>query len=232
MTDAPFFTALKSRALIRVEGKDARDFLQNLITNDMDNLAPDRILYACLLSPQGKFLFDFFVHQGDGYYLLDCEGGERADDLAKRLGMYRLRADVTISLEDDAPVYAIFGDRAGDGLPDPRHPEMGYRSFTKPDLSERPFDDWDKRRIRLEIPDGSRDLLVNKSTMDEAHMDKLNAISYEKGCYIGQELTARMHYRGLGKKHLKMVEIDDVPEKAELRSTCGDIGLAIVRGNS
>ena len=209
MTDVPFFTALQNRALIKVEGKDAHDFLQNLITNDMDEMAPERILYACLLSPQGKFLFDFFMHQGNGFYLLDCEGGERADDLAKRLGMYRLRADVAISVEDNVTVYAVFGDGDGSGLPDPRHPEMGNRSFTKPGLPERPFEEWDKRRIRLEIPDGSRDLLVNKSTMDEAHMDMLKAISYDKGCYIGQELTARMHYRGLGKKHLQMVDIDD-----------------------
>lgn len=194
----------------------------------MDDLRPDNILYACLLSPQGKFLFDFFVHQGDGFYLLDCEGGERAQELVKRLGMYRLRADVKVSVEEDVPVYAIF-HQSDLGLPDPRHPDMGYRSFVKPDLAERPFEDWDSRRIHLEIPDGSRDLLVNKSTMDEAHMDRLNAISYEKGCYIGQELTARMHYRGLGKKHLKMVDVNNVPEKAELRSTCGDIGLALVR---
>ena len=228
MTNTDFFATLKNRGLIRIEGKDARDFLQNLITNDMDNLKADNILYACLLSPQGKFLFDFFVHQGHGFYLLDCEGGARAQDLAKRLGMYSLRADVKISAEENVHVYAVFGQSAY-GLPDPRHPDMGYRSFIKPDLPERPFEEWDKRRIRLEIPDGSRDLLVNKSTMDEAHMDKLGAISYEKGCYIGQELTARMHYRGLGKKHLKMVDIDDLPEKAELRSTCGDIGLALVR---
>jgi folate-binding protein YgfZ len=143
--------------------------------------------------------------------------------------MYRLRADVQITLEDDVTVYAVFGD-GNIGTPDPRHSDMGTRSFTKPDLPECAFEEWDRRRIMLEIPDGSRDLLVNKSTMDEAHMDTLNAISYEKGCYIGQELTARMHYRGLGKKHLEMVKLDELAEKAELRSTCGDIGLALVRG--
>lgn len=228
MTDAPFFIPLKNRGLIKVEGKDAHNFLQNLITNDMDDLSADRILYACLLSPQGKFLFDFFIHQGNGHYLLDCEGGERAQDLAKRLNMYRLRAEVQITVEDDIVIYVVFGG-SNCGLPDPRHKDMGSRSFAKPELPERPFEEWDKRRIKLEIPDGSRDLLVNKSTMDEARMDTLNAISYEKGCYIGQELTARMHYRGLGKKHLKMVKLNELPEKAELRSTCGDIGLALVR---
>ncbi len=229
MPDTSFFTTLKNRGLIRIEGKDAHDFLQSLITNDMHNLGVDNILYACLLTPQGKFLFDFFVHKSEDAYLLDCEGGARAQDLYKRLSMYRLRADVQISAEDNIAVYACFGPNAP-GLPDPRHTDLGKRSFQKPDhCAERPFEEWDKRRIALEIPDGSRDLVINKSTMDEAHMDQINAISYDKGCYIGQELTARMHYRGLGKKHLKMVRLSDVPDRAELRSQCGDIGLALVR---
>ena len=125
---------------------------------------------------------------------MDIEGGARAQDLLKRLETYKLRADVTLELADQIPVYAILGglDPAG-------------------------------------IPDGSRDLIPEKSTMDEARMDTLNAIDYDKGCYVGQELTARMHYRGLGKKHLEVVDIHTLPEKSDLRSTCGDIGLALVR---
>ncbi|MFP4314010.1 MAG: YgfZ/GcvT domain-containing protein [Alphaproteobacteria bacterium] len=230
MTETPFFVKLKNRGLLHLEGPDSKPFLQNLITNDMGKLTPVNQIYACLLSPQGKFLHDFFVREGDGFLLLDCEGGERAQDLFKRLNMYRLRSDVKISLEENHNVYAVFGGHRQDhGLPDPRHQEMGNRSFEKPGLPEKPFEDWDRRRIKLCIPDGSRDLIVNKSTMDEARMDKLNAIDYEKGCYIGQELTARMHYRGLGKKHLKTVKLDNLPEKAELRSNCEDIGIALVR---
>jgi hypothetical protein len=141
--------------------------------------------------------------------------------------MYRLRKDVQISLEDSAPVYAVFGEKIG--LPDPRHIDLGYRTLEKPNIKEKPFEDWDTRRISLTIPDGSRDLIPEKSTMDEAHMDALNAIDYKKGCYIGQELTARMHYRGLGKKHLQTVNLNSLPEGAELRSTCGDIGIALVK---
>ncbi len=228
MPDTPFFTQLKNRGLIHIEGADRRAFLQNLITNDVNKLSVTKSLYACLLTPQGKFLHDFFVLEGEGFILLDCEGGERAADLFKRLNMFRLRADVQLSLEESNSVYAIF-NASGLGLPDPRHPEMGSRSFEKPGLPEKDFEEWDSRRIKRVIPDGSRDLIVGTSTMDEAQMDTLNAISYEKGCYIGQELTARMHYRGLGKKHIQCVKLDNLPEKAELRSSCGDIGLALVR---
>lgn len=228
MPETPFFAKLKNRGLLHIEGSDRRDFLQNLITNNIEHLSITNQIYACLLSPQGKFLHDFFVREGDGFILLDCEGGERAQDLYKRLNMYRLRADVQISMEETNDVYTIFNSE-NIGLPDPRHHEMGSRSFEKPDLEEQPFEEWDKRRIKLCIPDGSRDLIVGKSTMDEGKMDTLHAIDYEKGCYVGQELTARMHYRGLGKKHLHVVDINDLPDKAELRSTCGDIGLALVK---
>ena len=109
---------------------------------------------------------------------------------------------------------------------------MGFRSFDKPDnIPEKPFEEWDKTRIELTIPDGSRDLIPQKSTMDEARMDQLGAVSYDKGCYVGQELTARMHYRGLGKKHLQTVNLNALPEGAELRSSCGDIGIALVKNH-
>ena len=222
-----FFVTLQNRGLIQLEGPDRKTFLQGLITNDINKLEPGKILYACLLTPQGKFLHDFFLHEAGDAILLDCEGGERAQDLYKRLTMFRLRKDVQISIEDTHPVYAIFGD-TNTGLPDPRHADMGYRAFEKPDLPEQPFETWDKRRITLTIPDGSRDLVVEKSTMDEGNMDTINAIDYEKGCYVGQEMTARMHYRGLGKKHLRAVNIADHPD-ADIRSQCGDIGIAILK---
>ena len=229
MAQTPFFTKLKNRGLIFVSGPDRHDFLQGLITNDMDKLTPDKPLYACLLTPQGKFLHDFFVIEGtEDEILLDCEGGERAQDLFERLNQYKLRKDVELGLEENKDVYAVFG--ASMGWPDPRHKEMDERCFVKPDgLEEKPFEAWDEQRIRLAIPDGSRDLIPGQSTMDEGRMDTLNAIDYDKGCYVGQELTARMHYRGLGKKHLETVKLDELPDKAELRSQCGDIGIALVR---
>ena len=236
-----FFVKLKNRGLIHLEGPDRHAFLQGLITNDINTLKPGKALYACLLTPQGKFLHDFFITEGHDFTLLECEGGGRAQDLFERLNRYRLRADVQISVEENVPVYATLpplippasgGARAQrrGGAPDPRHPEMGIRAFEKPsDLEEKPFEDWDRRRIRFGIPDGSRDMIPEKSTLDEANIERWNGVSHDKGCYVGQELTARMHHRGLGKKHLKTVELDALPDKAELRSSCGNIGLALIK---
>ena len=228
----PFSVALPDRGLIHIEGEDRKSFLQGLVSNDMDKLAPDKIIYACLLTPQGKFLHDFFVHEGDGFLLLDCEGGARAQDLYDRLNKFRLRAKVKISVEDAHPVYAVFG--ANDGLPDPRHEKLGRRSFQKPDIEEKDFAEWDRLRISLTIPDGSRDMELERATLLESRIDKLNGIDWQKGCYMGQELTARMHYRGLAKKHIFTVKIEgdaptpfsDLPNGGTMLSRCGDIGLA------
>ena len=244
MTQQPFFTTLKGRGLIKISGIERNSFLQGLITNDINLLDTQDCIYACLLTPQGKFLFDFFISQQNETLILDCEGGKRALELAKILNMYKLRAQADIDIEENIDIYAIIG--AAEGHKDPRHEAMGSRSFEKPnDIDEKPFEDWDYHRISLTIPDGSRDLIPNKSTMDEAHIDKLNGISYEKGCYVGQELTARMHYRGLGKKHLYTITGQDLnleilppPETAieiedkvigEMRSSCHDTGIALLK---
>lgn len=228
MTDGFKFSTLKNRGKILVTGNDNKSFLQGLITNDIDLLKNQDCIYSCFLTPQGKFLFDFFITEADDTLILDCEGGDRLTDFAKLLNMYKLRSDVTIEIHDNINIYVLLENDFGHK--DPRHKDMGYRSFQKPTNGlEESFEIWDQHRISLCIPDGSRDLIPKKSTMDEAHMDKINAISYDKGCYLGQELTARMHYRGLGKKHLQTVRLDALPDKAELRSSCGNIGLALVR---
>jgi folate-binding protein YgfZ len=229
MPDTAFYTTLRNRGKITISGADARVFLQGLITNDITLLDTQASVYACLLTPQGKFTHDFFVTEKDGAVILECEGGDRTDDLLRRLSIYKLRAAVELQAENAVPVYALFNTDQY-GAPDPRHTEMGYRSFEKPeDMDEQPFDVWDALRISLTLPDGSRDLIPEKSTLDEGRIDQINGVSYDKGCYVGQELTARMHYRGLGKKHLQTVEVNDLPDKAELRSFCGEHGLALVR---
>ena len=228
----PFSVALPNRGLIHIEGEERKSFLQGLVTNDMEKVAPGKITYACLLTPQGKFLHDFFIHEGDGFLLLDCEGGLRAQDLYMRLNKFRLRAKVKISVEDEHRVYAVLG--ADDGLPDPRHEKLGRRNFQKPDLEQKLFEEWDRLRISLTIPDGSRDMELERATLLESRIDKLNGIDWQKGCYMGQELTARMHYRGLAKKHIYKVRIDgeapapfsDLPNGGTMLSSCGDLGLA------
>lgn len=233
---------MQGRGLIHVEGPDARSFLQGLVSNDLDKLDAGSLLYACLLTPQGKFLHDFFIHAGDGFLLIDCEGGTRAQDLYSRLNKHRLRSKVALSVEDEHTVYALIGARPANALPDPRHADMGYRSFIKPDgMTEQPFAVWDRHRIALTVPDGSRDMEVEKSTLIECNIDKLNGIDWDKGCYMGQELTARMHYRGLAKKHLYALRFDGPPPApftdlvigdrliGEMRSGAGDTGLALLK---
>ncbi|MGB4058255.1 MAG: folate-binding protein, partial [Alphaproteobacteria bacterium] len=233
--------------LIRISGLDRRKFLQGLISNDINLLDRQPCVYACLLNAQGKFLHDFFITEKNDTLLLDCEGDARSEDLFRRLSMYKLRAEVILQCEKEIDVYAIsefqnlgisesqnkkFGDSEilKFGYSDPRHPALGFRTFEKPtDLPEKPFEEWDSLRISLCVPDGSRDMIPEKSTLLECNIDKLNGISWDKGCYTGQELTARMHYRGLAKKHLYAVRIESPNLNSEIRSSCGDIGIALLK---
>jgi hypothetical protein len=236
-----FYVQLKNRGLVHLEGEDRVEFLQGLVTNDVLNLEEQRIQYACLLTPQGKFLHDFFLHWGDGFILIDCEGGFRAQDLYERLNKYRLRSKVKLSFEKEHPVYALIGDETI-GLKDPRHFLLGARSFEQPNLPREDFDEWDKQRLILGVPDGSRDMEVERSTLLECNIDKFNAVDWKKGCYMGQELTARMKYRNLGKKHLQVLKFTDMAAPmpfqdievdgkiiGNMRSSCGDIGLALIK---
>lgn len=237
----PFFVTLPTRAVIRIAGPEAFAFLQNLISNDMALLHTQPNLYACLLTPQGKFLFDFFISRdGDDAFLLDCEGGDRARALLQKLTIYRLRSKVELNLSDGYPVYVILGSNLP---PDPRHPALGHRTFLKPAaMEERPFTEWDRLRITCGVPDGSRDMVPEKSTLIESRIDVFHGISFTKGCYIGQEITARMHHRGLAKKHLLPIKIalPALPSGTELldaeghfigemASSCGDLGLALIK---
>jgi hypothetical protein len=235
------YTYLDNRAAITVSGPDRYAFLQGLITNDI-NKVENGLVYACLLTPQGKFLFDFFVRLENEELILECEGGERAEALLKKLKLYKLHSDVTLDLNDQ-DVWVLWGDMDLDHPRDPRHLDLGFRSYEKPKQGEEaPFEEWDKRRISLCVPDGSRDLIPEKSTLSEGNMDALNAIDYKKGCYVGQELTARMHYRGLAKKRLYTVSFEggapapmtdltdnDGKNIGEMRSSQGSTGLALLK---
>lgn len=203
---------LERRGVLRLSGKDCRTLLQGLITNDLRKLGPRAPLYAALLTPQGKYLFDFFILEDGDDLLLDCEA-DRKDALIQRLTFYKLRADVTISdVSDQFRVYAFaplpappkkWTERSV--YPDPRHAGMGFRAVLKraPEGAD-PWDysDYEELRLSLGIPDGAGDIEVDKRFILEANLAELNGVDFGKGCYVGQEMTARMNYRGTLKKRL------------------------------
>ena len=258
------------RAVITVAGEDRQAFLQGLISNDTAKITPDRAIYATLLTAQGRFLFDLFIVGEADRYLVDCAAPRRAD-LIKRLNMYKLRSKVTIADADaDWCVVLLFGEGAldrvgqsvgtaaafGNGVAyvDPRLPDLGVRLIlprvtareTLEAMSATEDPDgaaYHRRRIALGVPDAARDLTPEKSILLENGFDELNAIDWQKGCYMGQELTARTRYRGLVRKRLLPVRIEGATpapgtplmlggqELGEMRSASADgtLGLAMVR---
>jgi folate-binding protein YgfZ len=261
------FVILEERALLAVGGEDRAAFLQGLVSNDVAPAAASRAVYAALLTAQGKYLHDFFLAELGGALHLEAEAARLAD-LKRRLTLYRLRSKVTIAEVPGRVVAAAFGDGAAaslglggeagaaapfaDGLAfvDPRLPALGARlwlpeagvaALRDRGFAAAPFEAYDRLRLALGVPDGSRDLEIEKSILLESGFDELRGVDWQKGCYIGQELTARTKYRGLVKKRLLPVRIEgEAPppgtvlmqggkEAGEMRSSRGDRGLALVR---
>ncbi len=197
---------LDSRAVIRLSGPDSRSLMQGLITNDIETLSTDKALYAGLLTPQGKFLFDMIIVQEGDDLLLDVEA-ERKPDLMRRLMMYKLRSDVNIA-DDPRTVWALFDGTADTGVAydDPRHTSLHTRVIAAenpaPDASTLAPEAYEERRIRHGVPDGSRDMKIEKDFWLETNAEEVNGVSFTKGCFVGQELTARMKHRTTLKKKL------------------------------
>lgn len=202
------------RSVILIQGEDRHTFLQGLITNDMDQLAAKRLLYTAMLTPQGKFLFDFFIAENEQGVLLDCLA-ETKEQLLKKLTQYKLRSRVFI--EDVSDQYAIYSIHNCSDFPsytiDPRCDQLGYRIFVKRGQEDKSLQDiplgdtYEQLRLSLGIPEALKDMIPEKSIPLECNLDQLNAISWTKGCYLGQELTARTHYRGVVRKRLLPVNI-------------------------
>jgi tRNA-modifying protein YgfZ len=237
---------LSDRAVLEVTGEDRIAFLQGLVSQDIALAAPGRALWSALLTPQGKWLADFFVLAVSDRLLLDVESAQR-DMIAARLLRYRLRAKVSVAALSLA-VQVAWGaaPEASPNIlavaPDPRLPEAGWRILAETPLpTNADAEEWDHYRLTLGLPDGSRDLESEKTVLLEAGFDELNGISWTKGCYMGQELTARTRYRGLLKRRLVPVRIEgalpprgtpvtrDGLEVGTLRSGQGDRGLAVLR---
>jgi tRNA-modifying protein YgfZ len=190
---------LDDRAVIAVSGPEARDFLQGLVTNDVARVAPGNPRYAAILTPQGKILFDFLIGEGDGVLLLDCMAAAR-DALTKRLSLYRLRAKVEIAARDDLAV--VWSENESPGLMrDPRHHKLGFRAIVPKAEGPSGAGAFQTLRLGLGVPEG-RDFGQDKMFALDSDLDELNGVAFDKGCYVGQELTARMKHRGTARKRL------------------------------
>ncbi len=200
---------LDSRALVRVSGPDARPFLHNLLTQDVETLAAGELRFGALLSPPGRLLFDLFLlGEADGV-LLDV-AADRREALLQRLGMYRLRAQVTVE-PVDAPVFAAW-DGATDGFaPDPRLPALGGRRYGSEVATDAAEDDFQAHRLALGVPDPAADAVADKTYPIEANFDLLNGIDFAKGCFVGQETTSRMKRRGTIRNRMLPLEFDGPP---------------------
>ncbi len=234
----PDFTAhLSDRRLVRVAGEDAETFLQNIVTNDVRGVVPGKLMYACLLTPQGAWLHDFFILPDEGGYLLDCEAS-RADDLLRRFNIFKLRSRVSFSDVTDTQVYAI--TKGGRGYPDPRRETLGFRVYTKDKIPADPVSRYYDFCIEQGVPCGSLTIKPEKETMADVNLDLLNAVAWDKGCFVGQEVAARMHNRGLTKRRLFVVlgnklkpgvlkqGANDAGEIRQVNST-GDKALAVIK---
>jgi folate-binding protein YgfZ len=209
---------LADRRLIQVAGPDWRSFLQALITQDVEALAPGALAYGALLTPQGRLLFDMFIWAQDGGAFLDV-AAQGCEALIARLSMYRLRAKVTIGAHD-GDVFALFpGPTLGaatdsrDGWrADPRLPALGWRAIgARPPqgvASPAGLDAYHAHRIALGVPDLVQDGLSDKTYAVEADLDLLNGVDFAKGCFVGQETTSRMKRRGQVKTRLCTLHFD------------------------
>jgi folate-binding protein YgfZ len=239
-------TQLPDRGVIAVAGEDRVPFLQGLVSNDVTRAVPGIAVWTALLSPQGKWLSDFFIHADGDRLLLDCLGTD-VPMLVASLSRFRLRSRAVVSdASGQLAVYVAWGG-APDlpsgtiAAPDPRLPEAGWRILSPVPLpANATAADWDVHRIALGLPDAG-DLETDKTVLLEAGFDELNGVSWSKGCYMGQELTARTKYRGLVKRRLVPVSVDgplpdpgtpvrrDDQEVGTMRSGRGAAGLAVLR---
>jgi folate-binding protein YgfZ len=263
------YVILAGRGLVALRGADARGLVQGVISSDIEHVTPAAASYGALLTPQGKYLFDFVIVQMGDALLLDTERA-RVDDLIRRLLMYRLRAKVEIEdRSEDFEVAAVLGDDIAGrlGLPpergaaralddgvvliDPRLAGLGGRAvlprgrgaatLEKLGFGALPPAAYEQARLALGVPDGSRDLVVDRSTLLESGFEELHGVDFKKGCFVGQELTARMKYRGLVRKRLMPVTFEGPPpapgtpirldgkDAGEMRSSHDSHGIALLR---
>jgi len=218
---------MSTRRILRLTGTDTDSFLQGLVTNDTRKL-DDGLVYAAILTPQGKYLADFFLKRDGDSVLLDVAEG-MADALIKRLNIYKLRADVRIE-ETNLHLQRGTGPAPEGALPDPRHPDMGWRAYSDaPEADD--GTDWDAIRVRHCIPETGIELTPDTYIL-EAGFEPLNGVDFKKGCYVGQEVTARMKHKTQLRKGLRVVAIDGAaPVGSEILSAGKPAGTLFTQSN-
>ena len=209
------------RTVLALSGTDRVKFLQDLVTNDVSDLA-EGLSYAALLSPQGKYLYDFFLFQRDDRIYLDVASAA-ARGLSQRLQMYCLRADVSITLSDLKMSRGL--ESAPDGaMPDPRDPSLGWRAYGINTTSQ-PDIDWPALRVAAMVPEAGAELISGESYILEMGFERLHGVDFRKGCYVGQEVTARMKHKTELKKGLARLNLSGpVPSGAEIISAGRTVG--------
>lgn len=241
------YTILTDRTIIKINGEDRVKFLQGLISNDSNKISSTELLYACMLTPQGKYFADLFLKAEGSSILIDLPL-VRLDEIIKKLSIYKLRSDVNFIKSPEYKVISFIEESPDIGLVDPRSSKMGTRGFLlesqienlTPKMENNP-DAYDVLRIDNFIAEGEKDLVAGQAFPLEYGMDELNAIDYKKGCYVGQELVARTHYLGeLRKKIVQITSVDKLPALGTLIhvgdkkvgiicSSVANKGLALVR---
>lgn len=226
---------MTERRILKLSGKDARDFLQGLITNDVNRIK-DGLVYAAILTPQGKYICDFFLVQFGDAILLDVADSQ-ADSLIARLNMYKLRAEVTIE-ETALCLHRGLGPAPDDGYADPRHPALGWRAYRQTPQTDDDVD-WTALRVKHLIPETGVELTPDTFIL-EVGFERLAGVDFRKGCYVGQEVTARMKHKTELRKGLTRVAVDGKAEPGTeitangkpvgvLLSRAGDEALAYLR---
>ncbi|MEJ6399443.1 CAF17-like 4Fe-4S cluster assembly/insertion protein YgfZ [Yoonia sp. 208BN28-4] len=193
---------MTDRTVLTLTGADRVDFLQGLVTNDVTR-TDTAIVYAALLTPQGKYIADFFVIPQNDRLLIDV-ATSHAPTLAQRLSMYRLRADVQIDASSISVARGT-GTAPDTALPDPRHPDLGWRDYSGQAKSD--ATDWDALRVQYLIPQTGMELTPDTYIL-EAGFERLHGIDFKKGCYVGQEIAARMKHKTELKKGLRRVRVE------------------------
>jgi tRNA-modifying protein YgfZ len=249
---------LPDRGVVKINGDDARHFLNNLVTSELATVQPGTARFAALLTPQGKIVADFLVTEAPaghgGGLLLDCPK-PLAAALATKLGFYKLRAKVTVdNLTDQLGVLAAWGGTPAMmpdlAFPDPRSPELGYRVLVPQELAAKLASvmgaelvdaaEYEAHRIACGVPSGGLDFAYGDAFPHETNMDRLHGVNFDKGCYIGQEVVSRMQHRGTARTRTVRLAVDGAAQAGgdivadgktvgTMGSSAGGRGLALMR---